>query len=196
MSIPPNPRPYTPDELYAQAAKLASDWNLPEKWREDAMQEFVIAGVAAESSATRAVRAHQHRCGRSAMSKFVRREERAEGRRPPECLPGGTRVSLDMHVPGTAGEAVPLAETVVDRASPAPDAGLIADDLQKAVAHALSRLTPEEAEAARLVFIEGETQRSAAESMGLNEDQLRRRLLAAKPVLRIWLMEYRALAGR
>ena len=196
MSTTSKHGPYTPDELYAQAAKLAADWNLPEKWREDAVQEFVIAATEATASANKSVRAHQHRSGKNAMMMFLRREERAEGRQPRECLPEAKRISFDMPVPGMDGEAATLAEAVRDLQTPDPDAGLVVEDLRKAVVHAVSRLTPEEAEAVRRVCIEGETQRSAAKSMGLNEDQIRRRLLAAKPILCVWLAEYRSLAGK
>ncbi len=187
--------PYSPDELQAQAQRIALDWDIPLKWREDAVQEFVVAAVAVADAPDRGIRSHQHRCGRSAMIDYLRREERAEARRPDGCLPNGKRLSFDMPVPGMDGEPTTLGETIRDRSAPDPSDRMRDDDLKKAVAHAMSRLTPEEAEAARRVFIEGETQAAAAEAMGLTRDQIRGRLTSALPILRIWLADYRALAG-
>jgi len=195
MTTKSNGTPYTPDKLYAQASKLAADWNIPEKWREDAVQEFVVGAITAADEAKTSVRSCQHRSGRNAMLNFLRREERAEERAPSGCHSDAKRISLEMPTSGMDGEPTTLAETVRDRDMPAPGAGLVAASLEAAAKQAMSRLTPEEAEAARRVYIEGETQTAAADAMGLTRDQIRSRLASALPILRVWLADFRALAG-
>ncbi len=196
MRDTPDSRAYTPDQLQAQAFRFTQVWDVPRKWREDAVQEFVIAGAAVANAPDRGLRACQHRCGKNALLDFLKREARAEARHPAECLPKAKRISLDMPVPGMNGEPTTLAETVRDRDAPDPSDRMQEGDLKKAVARAMRRLTPEEAEATRRVFIAEETQKTASLAMGLTRDQLRSRLASAVPILRIWLAGYRALAGQ
>lgn len=184
--------PYDAATLYRLASRAMDKLNVPQRWRDDAMAEFVMAAHTAGQSADgrRNVQTYQCVNGNGAVLHFMRREYRNEQLSPAACPKGSSRISLDKKVPGMDGEPTTLAETVVDREMLAPDARLRSEEKRQAVYRALRTLPSEWFDAVRLVWLEGKRQNEAARHLRIPRKTLRQYLAKARIRLRAWLIEY------
>lgn len=182
--------PYTADELYAIAAKTAAQLDVPEKWRDDAVQEFVVAAWRAGERSDVNPRAHQFLRGRGAILDFMKHEIMMEELGPGECPKGAERISLGLPLEGE-GDASTLDETLIDPNALQPDAELRHEEREAAVRDALARLDPDQRTAAVSVWIEGRTQDEVAEAMKKTRQEIRTLLTLARRRLSWWLHDYK-----
>lgn len=165
--------PYTEEELYDLASKEANRQRIPELYREDAIQEFVIAAWQAGQRDGRNPRAYQYVRGRGAMIDFLREEIDVAQAVPPQCPESAMRLSFDAPTDGMDGEPTTLQEVIAD-----PDAVIPGEEQPQQVntvdiMAALSALTPEERKIAARVLVDGKSQREVATEMGTSRKKIR-----------------------
>lgn len=191
MTTPNITAPRTAEELYGLATEAASDLKIPGKWRDDAIQEFVIAAFNAGQRSETNPRAHQVIRGRGAMVDFIRHEITMNERGPGECPTGAMRISFNLPVMGQCGEPTTLDETIPDQEGHAPDENLLWDERKAAVRSAMACLAPDERAAAVAVLIEDQTQEEAAITLNKTRKEIRHLLAMAMDRLPSMLRKYK-----
>lgn len=185
-----NPTPYTAEELYPLAEKMVSRLHVPDKWVDDAVQEFVIAAWQAGEKPKPDPRAYQIAMGKGAIQHFIRHEAMMENLGPGTCSRHAARVSFDMPVEGMVGEPATLAETIVDESVPSPDVAMLLNERDADVCVALENLGQDHRYAARAIWGEGKTQGEVAETLGKSRQEVRTLLTEAGPPLCEMLQRY------
>lgn len=190
--------PYDAETLQNLAEAEAVRLNIPEVWREDAIAEFVAAAYRAAMAPDQGIRAYQYRRGLGMMLNFLKRELRRDHVTPGSCTKGvdmngkplAARISLDTVVSDGDGQYTELADTIPDNERLSPLENLIRKERALAVRKALAELPASEREAARRVFMEDESQESAAAAMGITRKTLRGLLAVAREKLTERLAAY------
>jgi len=183
---------FDPGTLYRMAEVAAKEEGVPQRWREDAVAEYVARAWRAgeEADSHRNPRAYQCRMGRGAIQNFLRRERRQEALSPGSCTVGAKRVSIDKMIRMRDGERVPMAETIEDKNAEQPDARMLEAERNEAVKRAVGALDPVAREVVQRVLMGGRTQVETASALGLSRQKVQRILDQACPRLRRLLSAY------
>jgi len=186
MSSTDTIQPHDPDTLYRLAWRAVKTLGVPDRWREDAVAEYVMAAYEAgiQTDHPVNVQTRQYIRGRDAALKFHRRERRQEALSPGSCIVGAKRVSIDKTILLRDGEQARMSETIKDPNMPQPDALMLRNEQSGAMRRVFEELDSAAREAVKQVWLEERTQEAAAETLGLSRQGIQRILDQARIYLR------------
>lgn len=184
---------FSGETLMKLAHRAVGRFGVPERWRDDAIAEYVAAAFEAGQSAQVHGNRHAYQCrqGQGAIENFVRRERRKERYRPAQCPAFGQRVSLNQPVKGQEGEVTRLGETVVDHRIESPSARMEKVERERSVQTAIANLPDLHRRATSSTWVHGRQELDVAKALHITRHRLRNVLSQAREWLRKALWAYR-----